>query len=59
MLIKERNPKAFSSLANMGFPISSFSDVKHKFTVGMKIAFANLIVVLFGLYSVKLVNIPM
>ena len=59
MWYKESHKDAFESLKKLGFPISSITECKQKFKVGMQIALANLAVVLFGLYSVKLVSIPL
>jgi hypothetical protein len=52
-------PKSFSGLESVGMKITSVPEVLSKIDIGMKMGMANLITVLFGLYSVKLVNIPL
>lgn len=59
MLYKGINPNAFQGLANVGMRISTFPEVARKMNIGLKMGMTNLITVLFGLYSVKTVNIPM
>jgi hypothetical protein len=59
MFYKQANPNAFQGLANVGMRISTFSEVMRKMDIGLKMGMTNLVTVLFGLYSVKNVNIPM
>ncbi len=46
-------------LERVGMRIPSVTECKSKFGIGCKMGLANLTAVFFGLYSVKLVNIPM
>ena len=59
MLYKEQNPQAFMFFERVGMRIPAFSECRTKFSIGSKMGLANLTAVIFGLYSVKLVNIPM
>ena len=59
MLYKETNPNAFSSFEKYGMHIPALSETMKKFKIGSKMGVTNLVTVLFGLFSVKLVNIPL
>ena len=59
MLYKEFNPNAFQFLASIGMRVPKFSEAMGKLDIGLKMGFSNLITVLFGLFSVKLINIPL
>jgi hypothetical protein len=59
MLYKQRNPSAFAFLDRIGMRVSTFSEVYEKRGLGMCMGLTNLVQVLFGLFAVKLVNIPL
>jgi hypothetical protein len=59
MLYKTMNPDAFSTLKKYGMEISSLESTFRNMPNGLKMGAFNLISVLFGLFSVKLVNIPL
>jgi hypothetical protein len=59
MLYKQRNPSAFTFLDRIGMRVSTFSEVYEKRNLGMRMGLTNLVQVLFGLFAVKLVNIPL
>lgn len=59
MLYKEVNPNAFQFLSDIGMRVPKFSEAMGKLNIGLRMGLTNLITVLFGLYSVKLVNIPL
>lgn len=59
MTYKQYYPKAFASFDKFGISVSSFSEALPKFKIGMAIGGGNLTNVLFGLYSLSLVNIPL
>ena len=52
-------PSAFKTLENCGMRISTLSEALSKADLGFKMGTFNLITVLFGIYSVKEVNIPL
>ena len=54
-----RRHKKLDGMAKIGFPISSYEQTFSKLKVGFQVAAANFVVVIFGLFSVKLVSIPM
>lgn len=56
---KTVNPKAFKGLENVGMRITSIPEAFSKLDIGIKMGIFNLITVLFGLYAVKLVSIPL
>eukprot|EP00347_Sterkiella_histriomuscorum_P008457 403345027 len=58
MTIKTLRPSSFQFLTDIGFPISNFSEMYTKLKYGLQCAAANLVVSIFGLYSVKHVSIP-
>lgn len=53
------NPSAFATLKKYGMEISSLDSTIKNAPNGFKMGAFNLITVLFGLFSVKLVNIPL
>ncbi len=59
MTYKQYNPKSFGFLETVGMKISTFKEVKKKANIGFRMGVSNLVTVLFGLYSVKLVSIPL
>lgn len=59
MSYKSLNPKAFSLLEEYGMKISSLGETFGNMSIGGRMGAFNLVTVLFGLYSVKLVNIPL
>jgi hypothetical protein len=59
MLYKQLNPNAFSGLASVGMRISTFSEVLSKMNIGLKMGMTNLVTVVFGIFSVHRVNIPL
>jgi hypothetical protein len=59
MTYKGYNAKAFKFLESIGMRISTFNEVKEKTNIGLKMGLSNLVTVLFGLFSVKLVSIPL
>jgi hypothetical protein len=59
MLIKQLNPRAFPLLESCGMKISPLNEALSKWQVGMSMGLGNLITVLFGIYSVKYVDIPL
>lgn len=52
-------PNAFKSLEKYGMKIPPITESIKKFNIGIKMGMSNLCTVFFGLYSVKIVNIPM
>ena len=59
MAYKEANPKGLAFIEKTGLTVSTFKDIREKWRLGLKMGLSSLIIVVFGLYSVKLVNIPM
>ncbi len=59
MTYKQMNPHAFKYLESVGMRVPSISECSTKSNLGAKIGLANLATVFFGLYAVKVVNIPM
>ena len=59
MLYKEFNPNSFQILASIGMRVPKISEAMGNLNMGLKMGLSNLVSVLFGLYSVKLVNIPL
>ena len=59
MTYKHYNSKAFAYLESVGMRIPSIGECSTKTKLGAKIGIANLATVFFGLYAVKVVNIPM
>lgn len=56
---KSTNPGAFKNLESVGMKISTFKEISAKFNIGLQMGIGNFITVLFGLFAVKNVNIPM
>jgi hypothetical protein len=59
MLYKQFDPNAFGFLESIGMKVSTLSQVLEKVNIGFRMGLSNLVTVLFGLFSVKLVNIPL
>ena len=59
MLYKESNRSAYHSLVKYDIVIPPLSDMPDKARLGFKVGAFNLATVLFGLYSVKFVSIPL
>lgn len=59
MAYKDANKNAFHSLVKYGIIIPELSKVGEKASLGFKVGAANLITVIFGLFSVKHVSIPL
>lgn len=59
MLYKEFNPNSFKFFEKIGMRIPSLSEALGKLKIGFIMGLTNLVAVLFGLYSVKNVNIPL
>lgn len=59
MSIKQISYKAFDFLEAYGIKLSSLSEVIGKMKAGVIISSMRIVEVLFGLYSVKAVNIPL
>jgi hypothetical protein len=59
MLYKQSNPNAFAFLDRIGMRVSTFSELYEKRSLGLRMGLTNLVQVLFGLFAVKLVNIPL
>ena len=58
MTYKQLNSSAFKEWKTYGMEISSLSDTFGNISLGIRMGAFNLVTVLFGLYSVKLINIP-
>lgn len=59
MTYKQYRPDSFQFLDSIGMRVSKISEVKQKMHIGLRMGLSNLVTVLFGLYSVKLVSIPL
>eukprot|EP00347_Sterkiella_histriomuscorum_P018313 403345983 len=59
MFYKQYNPKAFMIFEKFGMRIPPFNETITKYNMGLRMGFANLISVNFGLLGSKIVNIPM
>jgi hypothetical protein len=59
MIYKQFNENAFKFLEAVGMRVSKCTEVNEKYSIGVRMGLTNLVTVLFGLFSVKLVNIPL
>ena len=59
MAWKQINPKAFQGLENIGMRVSTFTEAMAKLNIGLRMGLMNLVTVFFGIFSVKLVSIPL
>jgi len=59
MAYKQANPHSLMFFERVGMRIPPLNECFSKINIGCKMGLANLTAVFFGLYSVKLVNIPM
>ena len=59
MLYKQFVPDAFKFFEYVGMRIPPFNECISKMNIGIKMGLFNLTTVLFGLFSVKLVSIPL
>lgn len=59
MTYKSYNPDSLQFFEDIGMRIPSLGECFSKFNIGAKMGLVNLASVFFGLYSVKLVNIPL
>jgi len=59
MSYKSFKPLSFKYLADVGMTIPSLRECISKWSIGTRMGLANLATVFFGLYAVKLANIPL
>ena len=59
MTFKQFSPTSFKGLADCGMKITPISEAVSKWRIGMSMGLGNLVTVLFGIYSVKYVDIPL
>lgn len=53
------DPKAFTLFEKFGIRVTTLSETKSHLNIGLRIGAMNIVSVLFGLYSMKHVNIPL
>ncbi|CDW82730.1 UNKNOWN [Stylonychia lemnae] len=59
MMYKQFNPEAFKLLEKFGMKIPPFNECMTKVSIGVRMGIFNLTTVMFGLFAVKLVSIPL
>eukprot|EP00347_Sterkiella_histriomuscorum_P021288 403334531 len=59
MLYKQYNPKAFKIFEKFGIRIPPLQETISKYNIGVRMGFANIVTVKFGLLGSKMVSIPM